>query len=54
MTLLVNAERFRQDFEALAQIGATGDGGVDRPCWSPAHLEAQRWWPEPARARRGH
>ncbi len=44
MTLLIDSDRFRQDFESLAQIGATGDGGVDRPCWSPAHLEAQRWW----------
>ncbi|MBL8055194.1 MAG: hydantoinase/carbamoylase family amidase [Anaerolineales bacterium] len=44
MTLLINADRLRADFEALSQIGATGDGGVDRPCWSPAHLEAQRWW----------
>lgn len=44
MTLLINSERFKQDFDALSQIGATGDGGVDRPCWSPAHLEAQHWW----------
>lgn len=44
MSLSINPERFKQDFDALAQIGATNDGGVNRPCWSPAHLEAQRWW----------
>ncbi|MCS6909727.1 MAG: Zn-dependent hydrolase [Anaerolineales bacterium] len=44
MLSLINAERFREDFDMLARIGATGDGGVHRPCWSPAHLEAQRWW----------
>jgi N-carbamoyl-L-amino-acid hydrolase len=44
MNLYLNSDRFREDFDALAQIGSTGDGGVNRPCWSPAHLEAQRWW----------
>lgn len=44
MTLTVNAERFQHDFDALSQIGATGDGGVNRPCWSAAHLETQSWW----------
>ncbi len=31
MTLLINSDRFKQDFDSLAQIGATGDGGVHRP-----------------------
>jgi N-carbamoyl-L-amino-acid hydrolase len=44
VTLLINPDRFKQDFDTLAQIGATDDGGLNRPCWSPAHLEAQRWW----------
>ncbi len=44
MTLYINPQRFERDFAALANIGSTGDGGVNRPCWSPAHLEAQRWW----------
>jgi N-carbamoyl-L-amino-acid hydrolase len=44
MTLTINAERFQYDFEALSQIGATGDDGVNRPCWSAAHLETQTWW----------
>lgn len=44
MTLLINPDRFRSDFEALAAIGSTGDGGVNRPSLSPAHLEARRWF----------
>ncbi len=44
MPLYVNPERFRADFDALAEFGSTDDGGVNRPCWSEAHLAAQRWW----------
>ncbi len=44
MTLLVNPDRLKTDFDALAQIGATGDGGVNRPALSEAHLEARRWF----------
>jgi len=44
MTLLINPTRFKDDFDALAQIGSTGDGGVNRPALSPAHLEARRWF----------
>jgi N-carbamoyl-L-amino-acid hydrolase len=36
----------RAAFEALAQIGATGDGGVNRPTFSQAHLAARRWFRE--------
>jgi beta-ureidopropionase / N-carbamoyl-L-amino-acid hydrolase len=43
-SLRVNGMRFQQDFEALSQIGATEDGGVHRPSFSPAHLEARRWF----------
>ena len=43
MTLLINVDRFQQDFDALAQIGSTSDGGVNRPALSAAHLEARRW-----------
>lgn len=42
-TWRVNEERFRADFEALAKIGATGDGGVHRPALSEAHLAARAW-----------
>ena len=42
--LRVNAERFRADFEALAEIGSTGDGGVHRPALGVAHLAAREWF----------
>jgi beta-ureidopropionase / N-carbamoyl-L-amino-acid hydrolase len=44
MSLTVNPHRFQSNFDALAEFGATGDGGVHRPCWSEPHLAAQRWW----------
>ncbi len=44
--LRINATRMRADFEALAQIGATGDGGVHRPAFSEAHLAARAWFRE--------
>ncbi|MGQ0602937.1 MAG: Zn-dependent hydrolase [Anaerolineales bacterium] len=44
MSAIINAERFKNDFDTLSQFGATGDGGVNRLCWSEAHLAAQRWW----------
>jgi len=40
----INTERFQDDFDALAQIGSTGDGGVNRPALSQAGIEARRWW----------
>ena len=48
--MLVDEERFRADFEALAAIGATAAGGVDRPSFGDAHLEARRWFLERASA----
>ncbi len=44
MTLHINADRFKQDFDSLAQIGSTGDGGVSRPALSAPHLQARRWF----------
>ena len=44
----INEARFRQDFEALSQIGATWDGGVHRPALSEAHLAARAWFRENA------
>jgi hydantoinase/carbamoylase family amidase len=41
--LRISEERFRADFEALAKIGATPDGGVHRPTFSAAHLQAREW-----------
>ena len=43
MPLLIHPDRFKADFDALAQIGSTGDGGVNRPALSEAHLEVRRW-----------
>ncbi|MBN2146738.1 MAG: Zn-dependent hydrolase [Anaerolineales bacterium] len=42
--LRINAQRFKDDFQALAQIGATAEGGVDRPTFSEAHLAARHWF----------
>ena len=39
----INAERFREDFDILSQIGATPEGGVHRPSFSESHLEARAW-----------
>jgi hydantoinase/carbamoylase family amidase len=42
----INSERMLAAFNELAQIGATGDGGVNRPTFSEAHLAARRWFRE--------
>ena len=45
-SLRINPDRLRSDFEALAEIGSTGDGGVHRPSFSDAHLAARAWFRE--------
>lgn len=40
----VNESRFKDDFEALAKIGGTPEGGVNRTTFSDAHLAARRWF----------
>ena len=50
MTPFINERRFEEDFGALARIGSTGDGGVNRPALSQEHLEARRWWLKRAEA----
>lgn len=40
----IDADAFRKDWETLLRIGATPDGGVDRPTFSDAHLAARRWF----------
>lgn len=50
MTLLINVDRFKDDFDQLAQIGSTGDGGVHRPALSASHLEARAWFSAKAAA----
>lgn len=46
----LNADRLRSDFDSLAEIGSTGDGGVNRPALGPAHREARAWFLERANA----
>ncbi len=42
--LRVNSDRMLAAFNELALIGATGDGGVNRPAFSEAHLTARKWF----------
>jgi N-carbamoyl-L-amino-acid hydrolase len=42
--LRVNADRLLNDLAALAQIGRTTDGGVNRPALSHADMEARSWF----------
>ena len=44
--LHINSDRMLTAFNELAQIGATGDGGVNRPTFSEAHLAARKWFRE--------
>jgi N-carbamoyl-L-amino-acid hydrolase len=48
--IAVDAERLRSDFDELASIGATADGGVRRTTFSDAHLAARAWFCERAAA----
>jgi N-carbamoyl-L-amino-acid hydrolase len=41
--LRINSDRMQAAFSELAEIGATDDGGVNRPSLSEAHLAARRW-----------
>jgi beta-ureidopropionase / N-carbamoyl-L-amino-acid hydrolase len=42
--LRINSERMLAAFNELAQIGMTGDGGVNRPTFSETHLAARQWF----------
>ena len=44
--LRINPDRMLVTFNELAQIGATADGGVNRPSFSEAHLAARKWFRE--------
>jgi len=39
----INRQRLLQDLADLGTIGRTPEGGVSRPSWSEADLEARRW-----------
>src|SRR5215207_11726105 len=41
--LRIDPTRMLAAFHELAQLGATGDGGVNRPTFSEAHLAARKW-----------
>ena len=45
-SLHINSDRMLTAFNELAQIGATGDGGVHRLTFSEAHLAARNWYRE--------
>ena len=40
--MTINEDRFRTQFETLTRAGATEAGGLNRPTFSEAHLEARR------------
>ena len=40
----INTDRFKQNFEALSKIGATPEGGVNRPAFSEDHQIARDWF----------
>ena len=40
----IDGMRMRENFDALAAIGATPAGGVDRPSLGEAHLAARAWF----------
>jgi N-carbamoyl-L-amino-acid hydrolase len=45
--LRINSDRMLSAFDELAnrpELGATGEGGVNRPTFSEAHLAARRWF----------
>lgn len=44
LDLRIDAQRLQDDFEQLAAIGSTGDGGVHRPALSASHLQARHWF----------
>src|SRR5205823_5943051 len=46
----IDGNRMREDFDALARIGAVEGGGVDRPSLGDAHLSARRWFLDRAAA----
>jgi N-carbamoyl-L-amino-acid hydrolase len=53
MSLTINSERMKADFDALAEIGGEGEAearGVNRPSLSEAHLAARQWFLGRARA----
>lgn len=50
MTVYVDAQRLRDDFERLASFGLRTDGSIDRPAYSAADLAARHWFTARAQA----
>ena len=48
LSLRINESRFRENFERLSRIGATVEGGVNRPAFGDSHTEARAWFRERA------
>ncbi len=46
MSLKINLDRLRKDLEELASFGLDSQGGVSRPSFSRADLEARAWFKE--------
>ena len=46
----VDGDRLRADFDALASIGRTPGGGIDRRTFNDAHLAARAWFLERAQS----
>ena len=44
--LKINERRLLENLTSLAEIGATGDGGVSRPAMSETDVEARLWFRE--------
>ncbi len=45
-SIAVNPDRLKSNFEALSKIGLNDSGGIDRPTFSEAHLQARLWFRE--------
>jgi N-carbamoyl-L-amino-acid hydrolase len=43
MNILINIDRLKKDLEDLGRIGRDAGGGISRPSFSPADLEARGW-----------
>ena len=50
MPLRIDADRMRDDFDALSRFGATPDGGVARTTFSEPHLAVRAWYLERGRS----
>ena len=46
MDIIINLDRLKNDLEELSQFGRDSSGGISRPSFSPADLEARAWLKE--------